>query len=80
MEPFYIYGYDLDKDDMSLLHQSWTSDEAVRWAKGYCAKENMGGWGKVSVLYRHLPTLTENTIWSCYNEPMPWSDNAYEEF
>ena len=80
MEPFFIYGYDNSSGEMVLLHQSWSSDDAVRWAKGYCAKENMGGWDKVVVFYRHAPTLTESTLWSCYNEPMPWSDNAMEEF
>jgi hypothetical protein len=46
------------------------------------------GWTKIYVSYRtqvdvdweNDPVHEETILWSCWREPMPWSDNAMEEF
>ena len=85
---FYIMGWDRKTDDTVCLHESHWKTNAVEWAKKYCKYENMGGWDKVYVMYRDqvdvdfwgYPVIEDVVVWSCYNEPMNWSDNAYEEF
>ena len=82
-------------EEITMFHSSWTSyynavteAEAVRWAKGYTKHGDMGGWTKIYVSYRtqvdvdweNDPVYDETVLWSCWREPMPWSDNAMEEF
>lgn len=80
---YHVYGYDLESGETCLLHSAWTEKEAIDWAKKYTFRD-MGGWDKVCVQYeRELDEegMTEEVItWSIYSEPMPWSDNAHEEF
>lgn len=80
---YHVYGYDLDSGETCLLHSAWTEKEAIDWAKKYTFRD-MGGWDKVCVQYeRELDEegMTEEVIvWSIYEEPMSWSDNAHEEF
>jgi hypothetical protein len=43
----------------------------------------MGGWDKVCVQYEtevDVDVTEEVIVWSIYEEPMGWSDNAKEEF
>jgi hypothetical protein len=83
-----VIGEDVRLDEKVILHEAWTQEEAVSWAKRYTSKENMGGWQCVYVctLYQTdvdwdgEPVLAEHILWSCYSEPMDWSDNAMEEF
>jgi hypothetical protein len=85
---YYIMGWDKDTDDTVCLHEAYPKSHAVDWAKKYCREDNMGNWDKIYVMYQNQvdvawngePATEEVVIWSCYNEPMPWSDNAMEEF
>jgi hypothetical protein len=85
---FYIMGWDRNTDETVCLHEEDWKTYAINWAKKYCSDENMGGWDKVYVMYRDQvdvdfwgdPVVQEITVWSCYSEPMFWSDNAMEEF
>lgn len=80
---YHVYGYDLDSGETCLLHSAWTEKEAIDWAKKYTFRD-MGGWDKVCVQYeRELDeegVTEEVVVWSVYEEPMSWSDNAHEEF
>lgn len=90
-----VIGEDARLDEKVILHEAWTQEEAVSWAKRYTSKENMGGWQCVYVCAMYQtdvdwegePVLAEHILWSCYSEPMEhavksmnWSDNAMEEF
>ena len=70
-----VYGKDTVKGNVVLLEEFDTVSEAVRWAKGYCYGEDMGGWDLV-----YIKDKDNQVVWSCYQEPMTWSDNAMEEF
>lgn len=86
---FYVYGWDRKTDDRVVLYENEWRDAAVNWAKSYTrGAGGTGGWDMVSVVYVYQddidwdnePILIEKVIWSCWSEPMRWSDNAYEEF
>lgn len=85
---YYVYGWDRGTDDTVILHETTDNDEAIRWARGYCKKEDMGGWDKVFVAHRYQvdvdwegePTYSEHVSWMCWREPMDYPDNAMEEF
>ena len=70
-----VYGKDTVTRDVVMLEEFDTTSEAIQWAKGYCNGEDMGGWDLV-----YVKDKDDTVIWSCYQEPMPWSDNAMEEF
>lgn len=79
---YHIYGYDLSTGEACLLHSLMYEKNAIDWAKGY-TKDNLGGWNKVCVLYEtevDVDLTEEVIVWSIYQEPMSWSDNAMEEF
>jgi hypothetical protein len=79
---YHVYGYDLDSGETCLLHSLHTEREAIDWAKKYTFRD-MGGWDKICVQYEReydIGVAEEVIVWSVYNEPMPWSDNAHEEF
>ena len=79
---YHVYGYDLDSGETCLLHSADTEREVIDWAKRYTFKD-FGDWDKLCVQYEREVDegMTEEYIsWSIYNEPMPWSDNAHEEF
>jgi hypothetical protein len=86
---YLVYGWDRKTDDTVILWESDSRESAVRWAKSYVSGAGgMGGWDKIYVsdLYQvdvdwdGEPVTEEQIIWSCWNEPMSWSDNAMEEF
>jgi hypothetical protein len=82
---YYIYGK--DGEEKVLLFDTDTRDRAIEWAKKY-TKRDMGGWPMVYVCYEEQvdvnwdgdPVVEEVIVWSCYQEPMDYPDNAYEEF
>ena len=79
---YHVYGYDLDSGETCLLHSAWTEREAIDWAKKYTFRD-MGGWDKVCVQYEtevDIDVTEEVIVWTIYEEPMSWSDNAKEEF
>lgn len=79
---YHVYGYNLETGETCLLQSLWTEKEAIDWAKKYSFRD-MGGWDKIVTLYEreYDDGVTEEVvIWSVYNEPMDWSDNAHEEF
>lgn len=88
MQQYHVYGHCPKFDETCLLHSAWTEKEAVDWARGYTRHGDMGGWTKIYVTYRtqvdvdweNDPVHDETILWSCWREPMPWSDNAMEEF
>jgi hypothetical protein len=54
---------------------------------GHCPKFNEtcllhSAWTEtqVDVDWENDPVHEETILWSCWREPMPWSDNAMEEF
>lgn len=69
------YGRNVKRDEVILLQSIESRLEAISWARRYCGTENMGNW---DVVFINSDDMT--TIWSYYNEPMQWSDNAMEEF
>lgn len=87
-----VYGKDFKEDNIVLLEDFNFITEAIDWAKRYCSKEDMGNWDMVYVkVYYEVPgevipwsqwddMKDPQVVWSCYQEPMPWSDNAMEEF
>jgi hypothetical protein len=78
---YHVYGY-YTGEEASLLFESQSQDNAIDWAKSYTFRD-LNGYSKVYVQYdRELGDgITETVIiWSIYEEPMPWSDNAHEEF
>ena len=68
-------GKDVNRDQVILLEDFEDRAEAIRWARGYCGSENMGGWDLVFV-----NTWCDETIWSCYKEPTEYCDNACDTF
>lgn len=70
-----VYGKDIQRDDVTILEEFDTVQEAIRWAKGYCSDQDMGNWDLV-----YVKDKNDIVVWSCYQEPMDWSDNAHEEF
>jgi hypothetical protein len=83
---YYIYGK--DGEEKVLLFDIDTRDRAIEWAKKYSRSGYMGGWPMVYVCYEEQvdvnwdgdPVVEEVIIWSCYQEPTDYPDNAYEEF
>lgn len=88
---FYTNGM-VDEDSTTILEDFDNKAEAIDWAKRYCSKEDMGNWDLVYVKvyyqdpgeiipWSELDNMKDpEVVWSCYQEPMPWSDNAMEEF
>lgn len=85
---YYIYGIEPDSDEKVLLFDTLTKEDAIAWGKKYSQSDYMGGWPMVYVCYHTQtdvdwngePVHEEVVVWSCYREPMTWSDNAMEEF
>jgi hypothetical protein len=85
---YIVYGWDAKTDDKVILHEEEYSSLALIWAKKYTRGGNMGGWTKVFVVRRYIDdydwdgeyVYEEETLWSCWQEPMPWSDNALDTF
>jgi hypothetical protein len=83
---YYIYGK--DGEEKVLLFDTAIKDRAIEWAKKYSRYEYMGGWPMVYVCYEDQVDINwegeaiieEVIVWSCYQEPMDYPDNAYEEF
>lgn len=92
---YLVYGWDRGTDDTVILYETDTKFLAIDWAKKYSSKENMGGWDwiyvsdrqQVDITWDGDPVIEETVLWSCWNEPMSWSDmeqpvkgNVMEEF
>lgn len=78
---YHVLGW--KTNDEVLLYSADTRSEAVRWAKRYTKQGDMGGWDKINVIEFTQVDVDEYkdvVIWSCWSEPMRWSDNAMEEF
>lgn len=83
-----VIGCDRKLDDEVSLYDTDSAETAIRWAKGYTKQGDMGGWDMIKVVaydqvdvdWNGDPVIEQITIWSCWREPMPWSDNAMEEF
>jgi hypothetical protein len=88
MTIYYIYGFDPFTEEKVLLFDTDSENRAIEWAKQYAKSEYMGGWKMVYVCYLTQvdvdwdgdPVSEEIIVWSCYNEPMVYNDNALEEF
>lgn len=88
MTIYYIYGNDAFTKEEVLLFDTDSKDRAIEWAKKYSRSEYMGGWPMVYVCYENQvdidwdgePVAEKVVVWSCYNEPMDYPDNAMEEF
>lgn len=93
---YHIYGIDHDRNEKVCLFDNLTKEFAIQWAKKYSQSEYMDatlkaggrGWPMVYVCYYNQtdvdwdgsPVHEEVVVWSCYREPMSYSDNALEEF
>lgn len=78
---YHVYGYYTD-GGTDHLFESQSQDNAIDWAKSFSFRD-LDGYSKIYVQYdRELGDgITETVIlWSIYEEPMSWSDNAMEEF
>jgi len=84
---YYVKGWYSATEDTVILFEGDHKEAVVAWAKRY-SQHDMGGWDKVYVSYYYQidvdwegePVYAEHVLWSVYNEPMDWSDNAHEEF
>lgn len=85
---YYVYGWDRKTDDKVLLYDNDHKESSIQWAKRYTKQGDMGGWDMITVIeedqvdidWNGDPVIEQITLWSCWSEPMRWSDNAYEEF
>lgn len=85
---YHVEGWDHVSDETVTLYSTDWRIQAVEWAKMYTKNGDTGGWTKISVIGTHEidvdangdPVTVDFVIWSYYNEPMQWSDNAMEEF
>lgn len=85
---FTVYGWDKKTDDRVILHSNDWRPGAINWAKGYTKQGDTGGWDMIIVVETYQVDIDwdgnsvteERVIWSCWSEPMRWSDNAHEEF
>lgn len=78
---YHVYGYYTD-GEVDHLFESQSQDNAIDWAKSFSFRD-LDGYYKIHVQYdREISEgITETVIlWSIYEEPMAWSDNAMEEF
>lgn len=89
MNPFIVYGWDKRTNERVELYDTDYKDHAILFAKKYThSAGGTGGWDMVLVVYKYQsdvdwednPVYEEKVLWSCWNEPMRWSDNAMEEF
>lgn len=84
---YYVKGWDRNSDDTVVLFEGDHKESVINWAKRYSQRDT-GGWDKIYVSHYYQidvdwegePVYSERILWSCYNEPMNWSDNAMEEF
>lgn len=85
---YHVIGWDRRTDDKVVLYDTDWRQGAIDWAKRYTKQGDTGGWDMIKVVvYNQVdvdwngdPVEEEVTLWSCWSEPMRWSDNAYEEF
>lgn len=84
-----VYGWDRKTEDTVALWESDSEAAAIRWAKSYIlGAGGMGGWDKIYVSHLYQtdvdwegePVFAKYVSYSCWQEPMGWSDNAMEEF
>jgi hypothetical protein len=85
---YHVEGWDHVSGETVTLYSTDWREGAIDWAKRYTKNGDTGGWTKISVIGTHEidvdwngdPVTADFVIWSYYNEPMQWSDNAMEEF
>lgn len=80
---YHVIGWDRKTDDEVNLYSTDWKQGAIDWAKRYTKQGDMGGWDMIKVVEYTQVDVDEYqdvVIWSCWSEPMQWSDNAMEEF
>ena len=84
-----VYGWHRATDDTVLLSEAHSTEEAIRWIKGYVqGAGGTGGWDKIYVSHLYQtdvdwegePVYAEHISYSYWQEPMDYPDNAMEEF